>query len=259
MPDIQHNQVHLWFLEDQQIHDQELLDAYCALLNAEEKKRFERFVFPKHKKQFLLSRALVRTVLASYLDEAPESLVFARNAYGKPRIASFGNSPSLSFNLSHTNDLSVLAVTLDHDIGVDVEYLTRKVDILNLARRYFSTLEVEELEALQTHEFNQRFFDLWTLKEAYIKACGMGLAIPLKDFSFYFGPEGINIRFSEEREDYPDYWQFWQFLYQENFQVALALKDEEGVKKSVVSYQGIPLQGFSPFDGMLKNASAVGG
>lgn len=257
MLELQTNEIHLWIVEDLLLTDQVLLGKYQNLLNVEEQKRFERFVFPKHKKQFLISRALLRSVLGSYLEQAPEELVFARNAYGKPRIASFEKSLPLSFNLSHTNGLSVLAVTLENDLGVDTEYLTRKVDILKLSQRYFSEQEFLELSALNVKEFNQRFFNLWTLKEAYIKACGMGLAIPLKDFSFNFNNKGIGISFDEAREDKSELWQFWQFVYKSKFEVALALKlNQKQALKKIISKQGRPLDEFSTFNiKMLKHSS----
>lgn len=255
MADIESNEIQLWLVENEQISEQSLLDDYQQLLNPEEQKRFERFVFPKHKKQFLVSRALVRTVLGQYLDQPPESLVFARNAYGKPRIASFDKSLPLSFNLSHTNEFSVLAVSQNKDLGVDAEYLTRKVDILKLANRFFSKQECEELALMDVKEFDERFFKLWTLKEAYIKACGMGLAIPLKDFSFSFANNEIEISFSEERDDKAEHWQFYQFNFKSKFMLALAQKRQKVQKgmnkearKKIVFKQGVPMEGFSPFE-----------
>ncbi|MBN4075661.1 MAG: hypothetical protein COA71_09705 [SAR86 cluster bacterium] len=257
MPDMQSNEIHLWLVEDQQITDQALLDEYQALLNPEEQKRFERFVFPKHKKQFLIARVLLRSVLGQYLKQPPESLIFARNAYGKPRLASFEKSLPISFNLSHTNGLSVLAVSQGNDLGVDAEYLTRKVDIMKLADRYFSKQEYSELEALDVRAFDERFFKLWTLKEAYIKACGMGLAIPLRDFSFSFSSNEIAVNFAEERDDKSELWQFWQFVYKSKFQLALAqkLKKKEPLYK-IVSKQGQPLKQFSNVEmSMLMHSS----
>jgi 4'-phosphopantetheinyl transferase len=245
MLELQSNEIHLWVVEDQLISDQSLLDKYQTLLNEEEQKRFERKIFPKHKKQFLVSRALLRSVLGGYLQQAPEDLVFARNAYGKPRIASFEKSLPISFNLSHTNGLSVLAVTLEHELGVDVEYLTRKVDILKLAERYFSEQEFLDLAARDVKDFNQHFFNLWTLKEAYIKACGMGLAIPLKDFSFHFNNKRLGITFDAARADNPELWQFWQFVYKSNFEIALALKlNQQQALNKIVCKQGRPLDKF---------------
>jgi len=249
MGDIQSNEVQLWLVEDQQITEQSLLDEYKALLNAEEQTRYERLNFPKHQRQFLVSRALLRTVLGKYLQRPPESLVFARNAYGKPRIASFEKPLPISFNLSHTNGLSVLAVTPGDDLGVDVEYLTRKVDILKLAQRFFSKQEYDKLAALHVKDFDERFFRLWTLKEAYIKACGMGLAIPLKDFSFSFKQDEIAVSFAEQRNDEPAAWHFWQFVYQSRFQLALAQKlSRKAARKKLVARQGKPLEDFSTFE-----------
>lgn len=249
MADIQTNEIDIWLVENDQLIDQSMLNDYLGLLNPDELKRLDRFVFPKHKKQFLISRALVRTVLGQYLEQSPESIVFARNAYGKPRIASFERSLPISFNLSHTNGLSVLAVSLNDELGVDTEYLTRKVDILNLAKRYFSEQEYAGLAALDVKDFDKRFLELWTLKEAYIKACGMGLAIPLKDFSFSFNDEKISINFSADRDDSPEHWQFWQFEFKSTFQLALAQNSHAKEKTNkLLIRQGKPLEGFLPFE-----------
>ncbi len=249
MLELQSNEIHLWLVEDQLISDKSLLEKYQTLLNAEEQKRFDRKIFPKHQKQFLVSRALLRSVLGGYLQQAPEDIVFARNAYGKPRIASFEKPVPISFNLSHTNGLTVLAVTLEHELGVDVESLTRKVDILKLAERYFSQQEFHELAALDVKEFNQHFFNLWTLKEAYIKACGMGLAIPLKDFSFHFNNNKLRISFDEARADNPELWQFWQFVHKSKFEIALAIKlNQKQVQNKIICQQGRPLDTFSDLD-----------
>lgn len=254
--DIPDNEIHLWLVEHQQITDPELLEAYRALLNKEEEKRFQRFVFPKHKLQFLVSRALLRTIIGQYLDQPPASLIFARNAYGKPRIGSFQLPLPLVFNLSHTNDMTVLAVTQGGEIGVDLEYISRKVDILKLADRYFSVQEASDLRQLGVDKFNERFIELWTLKEAYIKACGMGLAIPLRDFSFMFNNEGIEISFAEEREDHPEHWRFWQLLLNKQFQIALALKDASNkANKTISSRSGIPLGSFTRCEALLTNKS----
>jgi len=244
---LQANEIQLWLVEDQSVMDPEILANYQSLLSKDEQQRYERLLFPQHKKQFLVSRALLRCVLADSLGLAPQKLVFAKNAYGKPRLAMSPLPDSLAFNLSHTNQLSVLALTRRGDIGVDLEYLTRKVDILKLAQRYFSQQEIEDLQALETGELNQRFFDLWTLKEAYIKACGMGLAIPLKDFSFAFSDAQIQLSFSEEREDDPEHWQFWQYCFKQQFQLALALRQSaRSQEQSLSLFTGIPMQGFAP-------------
>lgn len=243
---LKRNEIHLWLVEDQSVTDPDLLAAYLKTLSKDESQRHERLIFPRHRQQFLVSRALLRSVLADYLQIKPEEVRFAKNAYGKPRIASFDQEYPLSFNLSHTNELSVLAISSGNELGVDVEYLTRKVDILKLARRYFSPLETEALQKLDVSQFNDRFFYLWTLKEAYIKACGMGLAIPLKDFSFSFTGSQVEVSFVEDRQDNPDNWRFWQYRFKQQFQIALALKQDDGDRNKKIRMQlGVPLQGFS--------------
>jgi 4'-phosphopantetheinyl transferase len=255
---LQANEIQLWLVEDQSVMDPEILSSYQSLLSKEEKQRYERLLFRQQKKQFLVSRALLRCVLADTLGLAPEKLVFAKNAYGKPRLAMSALPDSLEFNLSHTNQLSVLALTRRGDIGVDVEYLTRKVDILKLAQRYFSQQEVDDLQALEPGGLNQRFFDLWTLKEAYIKACGMGLAIPLKDFSFAFSDAQIRLSFSAEREDDPGHWQFWQYAFKQQFQLALALRHSiKLTEQNLALFAGIPMQGFDPCEAEYQRSVQV--
>ncbi len=255
MLDIPSNQIDLWLVEDSQVEataiDEVLLAKYLTLLNKEEQQRYERLLFPKHKKQFLISRALVRTSLAQYLDEAPEDLVFTKNAYGKPRVGTANKDLKINFNLSHTDHFSVLAVSKESEIGVDTEFLTRQVDILKLAQRYFSESETSDIESLEASLLNERFFCLWTLKEAYIKACGMGLAIPLKDFSFHFNNKNIAISFSEERDDSPEFWSLWQFIYKDGFQIALASKDEKqnsAHNTKLLIRSGVPLAGYEFYE-----------
>jgi 4'-phosphopantetheinyl transferase len=249
MSDLNPNEIQLWLVEDQSIMDPELLASYKSLLTREDKKRYERLLFPQQKKQFLVSRALLRCVLADTLGLAPAELEFAKNDYGKPRLAMSDLPDSLEFNLSHTNQLSVLALTRQGDIGVDVEHLKRKVDMLKLAQRYFSQQEVDDLKTTEPLELNQRFFELWTLKEAYIKACGMGLAISLKDFTFTFSDAQIRLSFSAERGDDPRLWQFWQYSFEQQFQLALALRhSDRWQEESINLFAGIPMQGFDPLN-----------
>lgn len=245
MMKIQRNEIHLWFVYDQKVADEGLLESYQALLCVEERARMQRFIYPKHRHQFLLTRALVRTVLAEYLDAVlPEELVFTKNSYGKPSIDCGDALPPIQYNLSHTEGLIVLAVSAEKEVGVDVEAFSRKADILKLAQRYFSPSEVEELMALDSNEHQKRFFDLWTLKEAYIKACGKGLAIPLKDFSFSFVEDKIEISFSPELNDQPENWRFWQFNVNEQYRLALGLNGAKEQEHTLVCKAGVPLKGF---------------
>ena len=183
------------------------MSAYDELLSDDERKKRDRFRFEKDQHSCLVTRALVRTVLSSYADVAPEAWRFVTNEYGRPEIAEPHDAAWLKFNLSHTNGLIALIVARDREIGVDVEDRERDGRMLDVADRFFSPSEVEALRALPDDEQLDRFFLYWTLKESYIKARGMGLAIPLSQFSFAITSD-ISIAFDPKLDDDPDSWQF---------------------------------------------------
>lgn len=179
------NEVHLWLTYDDEITDSALLQQYKKLLTDDETARMNRFVFEKHQKQFLIARALVRTTLSRYLDYPPTAWRFSQNQYGRPEPVLSQSDPPLRFNLSHTDGLIAIGVTLQRDLGVDVEKSSRNSDLLLIAQNVFSAAEQQALHDQPTEDAQrQRFFDYWTLKESYIKARGMGLSLPLEKFSF---------------------------------------------------------------------------
>lgn len=234
---IRANEVHLWYAFDEQISDPGLLSLYQCLLNAEENKRQKQFYFKKHRRQYLVSHALVRCVLSFYVAEVlPQQWRFIYNKYGKPFIDSYLTKMPLQFNLSHSDELIVLAVTLNHDIGVDVEYVHRGRKTIELAQSYFSPIEIEHLRHLSKENQRERFYELWTLKEAYLKACGMGLSIPLNYFSYLFSNQGkISILFEPDRDDQPEKWQFWHICPNQYHSVSVALK-KDNINNSYVLF-----------------------
>lgn len=243
--EIKANEVHLWFADDEDIRDNDLLARYLALLNDEERAQQQRFHFERHRHQYLITRALVRSVLSLYTDAVPpEAWKFNKNTYNKPYIAHPQPPAALSFNLSHTEKMVALAVTQNGDIGVDVEYLPRENVGLDIAKRYFSETEFQELCALPADLQKRRFLDLWTLKEAYIKARGMGLAIPLDQFSYSFPRPGeIQISFSQNLHDNAGSWRLWQFKPGDTHIAALALHASDTVTPHVITtWKTVPLE-----------------
>ncbi|MFM7072327.1 MAG: 4'-phosphopantetheinyl transferase family protein [Planctomycetota bacterium] len=237
----------LWWFPYGEVEERsELFAAYAALLTQEEQARHERLRFERDKRQFLATRALVRTVLSFYSpDVAPTAWRFAIGDRGKPSISEPIAARGWQFNLSNTRGCVVCAVSGVHArLGVDVERLDRANDLLALADRYFSALEVAELRGLPHSEQSSRFFDYWTLKESYIKAHGLGLAIPLDSFSFLLGAHSqgrgpsptanatidetttssIGIEFDSRRDDVPDRWSFALIDGPPRFRVAVALE-----------------------------------
>jgi 4'-phosphopantetheinyl transferase len=175
----------LWCAPEPAQFDPTLAQRYAALLSHEERLRWQRFVFAADRNRFLLARALVRTVLGDYRGVAPKELEFSVDAWGKPRLLSLPHAAApLHFNLSHTSGMAVLAVSRQAPVGVDVEEVTRVADAEALTARYFAPEELRELQSLPPSERQGYFLWLWTLKEAYVKALGLGLRVPLDSFAF---------------------------------------------------------------------------
>jgi len=151
------------------------------LLSAEERERAERFAFLRDRDQFIAVRGWLRRLLGAYLHRSPSDIRFALGPQGKPHLDEPGCD--LQFNVSHSGDVGMLAFSRDRELGVDVERDERSVDVADLARSCFSDVEQRAFESLPTHRRRERFFQLWSAKEAYIKARGGGLSIPLQDFS----------------------------------------------------------------------------
>jgi 4'-phosphopantetheinyl transferase len=199
--------------------------AFGALMNDEERVRYERFLFEPKKDEFLVTRALVRTTLAHYAGIDPRDFTFGANAWGRPEIATPSEHASLRFNVSNTFGMVALIVARDREVGCDVEALDRKGGTVNVADRFFSAREVLDLHAVDEARQRDRFFDYWTLKEAYIKARGMGLAIPLGDFSFILEPDKpIAIEFAPELDDDPTSWQFAQLKPSARHRISIAIR-----------------------------------
>jgi 4'-phosphopantetheinyl transferase len=186
-------------------------EAYLALLSPDEHERMGRLVFERDRRRFLLTRALVRTTLSRYAAVPPAEWAFITNVHGRPEILDRPRgAPDLRFNLSHTEGLIACAVTIGREVGVDVEHIQRRLTH-DVAGRFFAPREVNDLKALPEDEQARAFFDYWTLKEAYIKARGFGLALPLADFAFTLAPpEPPRIAFEPALEDDPETWQFTQ-------------------------------------------------
>lgn len=201
------------------------LDRYRALLSAEEMDRAARFGHPDDAARFVIGRALTRTMLSRYAGVAPRDWPLVIAERGRPElVARPPGVPDLRFNLSHTPGLVACAVTVGREVGVDVEHIGRRLTH-DVAERFFSAREVADLRGLPADEQPVVFFDYWTLKESYIKARGLGLALPLRHFSFLRTPgEAPTIAFDPELHDDPAAWQFAQFWPTAEHRMAVAVQ-----------------------------------
>jgi len=197
--------VDLWVAFPSVIRDEALLRRYEELLEPKEHARMRAFHFDRHRCEYLVTRALVRTTLSRYRDVPPAAWRFRANRYGRPTLE---EPEGLFFNLTNHPTMVVCAVASHLDVGVDVEPLTRAKDILGVSSSVFSRTELAELNALSTDQRSDRAVALWTLKESYIKGRGMGLALPLEAFSFGFRAADPTIEFHEGISDDARRWSF---------------------------------------------------
>lgn len=240
------DEIHLWLVPEAEVPAQ-LLPHYQSLLSAEELARYERRRSQEERRRFLITRATVRTVLSTYRPAlAPAHWRFSSNAHGRPAAIFDDHTAPLVFNISHATGMVLLAIARRGELGVDVEDTWRECQVSELAERFFSRAEAEELLQLPASGQRERFFDLWTMKEAYIKACGLGLAIPLGSFGYRFAGTEISIAFDAARPDRPERWQFWQLHGSERHRVGLAYAGQQRMR--LRGQRLVPLQSSRAFD-----------
>ena len=160
------------------------LDSLETTLSAKETERAAQFHFPADRDRFITAHGCLRDVLARYLHCEPGQLSFSVNQYGKPAL----QDHKLEFNLSHSGDFALVAITQERKVGVDLERIRQGISSQVIAQQYFSKSEVAELQNSPLEQREVAFFTCWTRKEAYIKAQGLGLSLPLESFDVSLTP-----------------------------------------------------------------------
>ncbi len=160
-----------------------------ARLSPDEIVRANRFLKEIHRQRYILGRGKLRQLLARYREADPAELRFRYSDHGKPDLTESGDGRRLRFNLSHSADMAVAAVVWDNEIGIDIEFMRSNVDFLKLANRFFAKSEAEAMRETPTGQRKEMFFRIWTRKEAYIKAHGEGLSLPLDEFEVSTGAD----------------------------------------------------------------------
>ena len=176
----------MWRMELEQPDD--FLEKFRAILDPDELERAARFYFEKHRRRFIAGRGFLRDVLSRYLETRPAALKFSYGPYGKPALAGEHERSSVRFNMSHSHNLALLAITEGNQLGVDVERIRADFASEDIARRFFSRVEVDCFNALPGEEQAAAFFRCWTRKEAFIKATGKGLSQSLDSFDVTLAP-----------------------------------------------------------------------
>lgn len=204
-----------------------------SLLSEDEIARAERFYFEKDRHRFIVSHGLLRILLAHYLNTpfiSASQLRFSNNDYGKPSLDLESldldrQDRTLNFNLSHSSELVLFAFTSARQIGVDIEYKRPSLDYQSLAEHYFSPLENQMLQALPVSARLEAFYQCWTRKEAYIKARGKGLSIPLDVFDVSLWPDEPAVLLNS-REDPQEtkHWRLCALHPDSNYAATLAVE-----------------------------------
>jgi 4'-phosphopantetheinyl transferase len=240
----------MWCVFYEALQDRPLLDAYEHLLDSEEQLRHRRFINERSRHQFLVSHALVRTTLSHFAPIQPQDWGFSTTEYGRPEVSAptMPAAPRLRFNLSHTDGLIICAIVSEQDLGVDVEDVRRRTQFREIAHRFFSAAEVEALLSLPPAQQRMRFFQLWTLKEAYIKAQGIGLSLPLSQFSFHLQGEGppYKILWKTAESEPSDVWQFILLRPSSTHTAAIAIRTPQEQQLRLHIREAIPLVGEWP-------------
>jgi 4'-phosphopantetheinyl transferase len=204
------NEIHVWLGGSDCIEDLGVSPSRQSMLTSAERDLCARLVFPEDGAMKRAARVLLRTVLSRYAPVSPESWQFESSPLGKPRIQSEAEIPPLRFNVSHTRGLIAVAVNLHHELGVDVESLERQLG-KPLLRSALADSEWHQLMRLAETDRTRRFCEFWTLKEAYLKARGVGLQDSLQDFAFLLETDRPpRILFSQALHQTTEEWQFWQ-------------------------------------------------
>jgi 4'-phosphopantetheinyl transferase len=164
------------------------ISLYSGVLNECEIEKSRRFYFQKDRQRYIQSHAILRMILGKELGVLPGAVQFTTNPYGKPYIISDGQQPGLFFNISHSQTGLLIALSRGIECGVDIEYQRDDFPSNEIAERFFSKKEFEVFKALPETQKKEAFFNCWTRKEAFIKAKGMGLSIPLDSFDVSLVP-----------------------------------------------------------------------
>jgi 4'-phosphopantetheinyl transferase len=238
------DRVEIWLTEPDSLRDPAMARACAALLSEDERQKAARYLFERDRDLCLASRALLRTALSRHADVAPQDWRFVANEHGCPRIAPGVTDLPLRFNLSHTEGLVACAITLDREIGVDVETLDRKTDVEAVSGQYLAPDERASVLRKSGTEQRERFYQFWTLKEAYIKAREKGLAIPLSDFAYRLeGGPRIEIAFAPSLDDDAASWQFLLGRPTERHILATAVRRGPGPDLEIERRWTVPIVG----------------
>jgi 4'-phosphopantetheinyl transferase len=216
-------EVHVWRIE---LAAGSGLPADSAVLSSDERERAARLLCEHKRARFIAGRSAMRRLLGHYLGAAPQALVFSYGPHGKPALVTGASETILTFNFSHSEDLALLAVATDREVGIDIEYRHRDISVDSFARHILSESEVAALQRLPEEQHKQALLTAWTHKEAYVKALGEGLARSLKSFSTGIADDETALRL-EDASGEPRTWKFTPLTVHPDYLACLAAQGSD--------------------------------
>ena len=211
--------IHLWHF------NHTLLPINQNLLSKDEKARAEQFHFAKDSAAFICSRATLRSILAQYTNIDPCEIRFHYTPYGKPFLDPLQNPHHLHFNVSHSHQAIIYAISQGYEVGVDIEYMNHTIDYLSIAKNFFSPYEYDYLNKTDKAQQSTLFYRILTCKEAFIKAIGLGLSYSLTDFDVGdFSNQSAKILRMKDDKNARKAWSLFYYTPLENYSAAIATR-----------------------------------
>lgn len=229
LPGLRPGQLHLWTVLTNGQNGITIASRLHAILSADEQKETRRFHRARDRHHFVIARALVRLALSDHFPVPAGDWRFDRDHNGKPFVAAPETSPPVQFSVSHTDGVVACLITLSAEAAVDVEKIEYRQDLPRVARQVLSPAEQSALSVLAGRDWTTRFYDHWTLKEAYAKARGLGLSLTLSDIGFELEPDNaIRVHFASQVDDDASTWVFWRRHLSPQHTIAVAAKKDFG-------------------------------
>ena len=219
------DEVHVWYICPEPDVAVPHRGRYEEVLSNEERERYHRLLFDADRVRYLVAHVLLRTTLSRYADVPARAWTFSQNEYGRPEIDGPVSAPRCRFSLTHTRGLTAIAVTASAAIGIDAERIATHDDSCEIAQRFFAPPEAVALNALWPDERHRAFYDYWTLKEAFLKAIGVGMSAPLQSFAFTLS-DPPTVRFSYPASGDAAAWQFARLPLSDEHSCAIAMRHD---------------------------------
>jgi 4'-phosphopantetheinyl transferase len=234
--------IHIWLVFYRAMTNPALLERMRALLSPAERAREQGYYFEDDRLRYLVTRALTRTTLSRYAPVDPVAWTFRDNPFGRPEIADPDpGAATLDFNISHTSGLIALAVARGRALGIDIENLAAQRASPGIVDHFFAPAEIADMAALAPALRHERFFEYWTFKEAYLKARGMGLSLPLNAFSMHFPDQRtVHLETGAELADDPQRWRLWQLRPSPEYLLALCAERGDANSPAIQVHTVVP-------------------